>query len=409
VRCCAESVGQLTGGACAIFGHGDIVVPSRTDHNNKENQRVISEAALPNDPHQQLRVQRFLMSLAMYVLACVPQGVSLYNGISPAWVMGTWLVIAVLTNLGFFLLFHTGLNLRLRDPSMTMAQMVAAIAMVLFTQTYAGEARGAHLVVLLIIMVFGCFRLHTRQLLALSLLTIVAYGLTLPLIERIEGERFNLAVEMVLWCSFSAFLPFISVLGGNISELRKKLMSSNAQLQEVLQQVTELATHDELTGVYNRRYLLEMLNHEKNRTDRGGAGFCVCILDLDYFKRINDTYGHSVGDEVLRTFAHTVQPLLRSTDFFARYGGEEFLLFLPQTSLEMAQHCVKRIQDALAEARFAGLPDEVRVTASIGVAQYYLQESVAGLIERADKALYRAKQNGRDRMELAPFHRPILI
>ena len=133
---------------------------------------MISEAALPKDPHQQLRVQRFLMSLAMYVLACVPQGVSLYNGISPAWVMGTWLVIAVLTNLGFFLLFHTGLNLRLRDPSMTMAQMVAAIAMVLFTQTYAGEARGAHLVVLLIIMVFGCFRLHTRQLLALSLLTL---------------------------------------------------------------------------------------------------------------------------------------------------------------------------------------------------------------------------------------------
>ncbi len=370
---------------------------------------MISEAALPKDPHQQLRVQRFLLSLAMYVLTCVPQGVSLYNGISPAWVMGTWLVIAVLTNLGFFLLFHTGLNLRLRDPSMTMAQMVAAIAMVLFTQAYAGEARGAHLVALLIIMVFGSFRLHTRQLLGLSLLTIVAYGLTLPLIERIEGERFNLAVEMVLWCSFSAFLPFISVLGGNISELRNQLMASNAQLQEVLQQVTELATHDELTGVYNRRYLLEMLSHEKDRTDRGGAGFCVCILDLDYFKRINDNYGHLVGDEVLKTFANTVQPLLRSTDFFARYGGEEFLLFLPQTSLEMAQHCVKRIQDALAEARFAGLPDEVRVTASIGVAQYYLQESVAGLIERADKALYRAKQNGRDRMELAPFHRPILI
>jgi diguanylate cyclase (GGDEF)-like protein len=349
------------------------------------------------------------MSVAMYVLACGPQGVSLYNGISPSWVMLVWAVISVLTNLGFFLLFHFGLNLRFRDPSLTMAQMVAAIAMVLFTQTYAGEARGAYLVVLLIITVFGCFKLHTRQLLVLSLLTIAAYGLTLPLIQRIDGERFNLAVEMVLWCSFSAFLPFISILGGNISDLRKKLMASNVQLQEVLQQVTELATHDELTGVYNRRYLLEMLHHEKNRTDRGGAGFCVCILDLDYFKRINDTYGHSVGDEVLRTFANTVQPLLRSTDFFARYGGEEFLLFLPQTSLEMAQHCIKRIQDALAEVSFEGMPANVRVTASIGVAQYYLQETVPALIERADKALYRAKQNGRNRMELAPFHRPILI
>jgi diguanylate cyclase len=370
---------------------------------------VISEAALPKDSQQQLRMRRFLMSLAMYVLAAVPQGVSLYNGISPAWVMQVWTVIAVLTNLGFYLLFRSGLNLRFREPSLTMPQMLAAIAMVLFTQIYAGEARGAYLVVLMIIMVFGSFRLNTRQLLVLSLLTIVAYALTQPLIQRVSGERFDLGVEMVLWCSFSAFLPFISVLGGNISDLRKKLMASNAQLQEVLQQVTELATHDELTGVYNRRYLLEMLHHEKNRTDRGGAGFCVCILDLDHFKRINDSYGHPVGDEVLKTFANTVQPLLRSTDFFARYGGEEFLLFLPQTSLEMAQHCVKRIQDALVEASFEGMPAGGRVTASIGVAQYYLQETVPALIERADKALYRAKQNGRNRMELAPFHRPILI
>ncbi|MEK1906920.1 MAG: GGDEF domain-containing protein [Pseudomonas sp.] len=361
---------------------------------------------MPQDEQQQLRIRRFMMSVAMYVLAAVPQGVSLYAGVSPSWVMPTWVAMALVTNLCFYLLFRFNLNLRFKDPSLTIAQMLAAIAMVLFTQVYAGQGRGAYLVVLLIIMVFGTFKLHTRQLLALSLLTIGAYAATLPLIRWLEGERFNLAVEMILWCSFSAFLPFISILGGNISELRKKLMASNAQLQEVLQQVTELATHDELTGAYNRRYLLEMLSHEKNRTDRGGGGFCVCLFDLDHFKRVNDNYGHPAGDTVLKTFAATVEPLLRSTDFFARYGGEEFLLFLPQTSLEMAQHCIKRIQDALADASFEGFEADFRVTASIGVAQYYLQESVPMLIERADKALYRAKQNGRNRMELAAFARP---
>jgi diguanylate cyclase (GGDEF)-like protein len=371
-------------------------------------QHVSPQAALSKDSQQQLRIRRFMMSVAMYLLTGVPQAVSLYHDISPSWVMLLWAGIAVVTNLGFYLLFHFGLNLRFRDPSMTLLQMIAAITLVLFTQLYAGEARGAYLVVLLIIMVFGSFKLHTRQLLWLSLATVAAYSMTLPLIERIEGERFNLGVEMVLWCSFSAFLPSVSVLGGSISGLRKKLMISNAQLQEVLQQVTQLATHDELTGVYNRRYLLEMLHHEKNRTDRGGAGFCVCIFDLDYFKRINDTYGHPVGDEVLKAFASLVQPLLRSTDFFARYGGEEFLLFMPQTSLEMAQHCIERIQESLAAASFAGMPAEARVTVSVGIAQYYLQELVPGLIERADKALYRAKQNGRNRLELAPFHRPIL-
>ncbi|MGL4319118.1 MAG: GGDEF domain-containing protein [Pseudomonas sp.] len=364
---------------------------------------------MSQDLQQQLRIRRFMMSVAMYVLAAVPQAVSLYSGVSPGWVMLTWVLIAVVTNLGFYLLFRYNHNLRFKDPSLTIAQMLAAIAMVLFTQVYAGQGRGAYLVVLLIIMVFGTFKLHTRQLLILSLLTIAAYAATLPLIRLIEGERFNLAVEMILWCSFSTFLPFISVLGGNISDLRTKLMASNAQLQEVLQQVTELATHDELTGAYNRRYLLEMLNHEKNRTDRGGGGFCVCLFDLDHFKRVNDNHGHPAGDTVLKTFAATIEPLLRNTDFFARYGGEEFLLFLPQTSLEMAQHCIKRIQDALAETCYEGFAADFRVSASVGVAQYYLQETVPGLIERADKALYRAKQNGRNRMELAAFARPLLI
>ncbi|MWV16864.1 diguanylate cyclase [Pseudomonas sp. L-22-4S-12] len=364
---------------------------------------------MPDVSHQQLRIQRFFMSLVMYVLSAVPQALSLYNGISPAWVMLVWAIYAVLGNLAFYLAFRSRFNLRFRDPSLTLAQMLMAIALVLFTQVYAGQARGAYLVVLLIIMVFGCFKLHTRQLLALSLLTILAYGLTLPLIRAIEGARFNLAVEIILWCSFSTFLPFISILGGSISDLRKQLMASNAQLQTVLQQVTELATHDELTGAYNRRYLLEMLGHEKNRTDRGGGGFCVCLFDLDHFKQVNDRHGHPAGDTVLKTFAGTVQPLLRSTDFFARYGGEEFLLFLPQTSLDMAQHCIKRIQAALGSVDYAGLPAGFRITASIGVAQYYLQEDIAGLIARADKALYRAKQNGRDRLELAPLARPVPI
>lgn len=351
---------------------------------------------------QRLRMRRFFLSVVMYLLAAIPQIASLYSGISPAWVLQTWALLSALALLMFYLAFRTEFNLRFRDPSLTSAQMLVAIAMVLFTQTYAGEARGAYLVVLSIILMFGSFKLHTRQLLNISLLTILCYALTLPLIERVEGPRFNLAAELVLWCSFSIYLPFIAVLGGYISALRRKLVMSNAKLQEVLQQVTELASHDELTGLYNRRYLLEMLNHEKNRTDRGGGSFCVCLLDIDHFKRVNDGLGHAVGDEVLKTFAQIVESTLRSTDFFGRYGGEEFLLFLPQTSQSMAQYCVQRIQTALLQAQYAGVPAEWQITASVGLAQYGLPESVAELIQRADKALYQAKAEGRDRLVVAP-------
>lgn len=351
---------------------------------------------------QQLRVRRFLMGVAMYVLAAIPQAASLYSGISPAWVMLLWFAISATVLSLFYVAFRSGFNLRFKDPSLTSAQMLVAITLVLFTQIYAGEARGAYLVVLSIILMFGSFKLHTRQLVHISLLTILCYALTLPLIERVEGERFNLAAQMILWSSFSIYLPFISVLGGNISALRKKLVKSNAQLQEVLQQVTELATHDELTGLYNRRYLLDMLAHEKNRTDRGGGIFCVCVLDIDHFKRVNDSLGHQVGDEVLKTFSRSIERVLRSTDFLGRYGGEEFLLFLPQTSQAMAQHCVQRIQTALAQTRYEGLPADFSITASIGLAQYSLQESIDELIGRADKALYRAKNEGRNRLVLAP-------
>lgn len=359
-------------------------------------QAEVSEFSL-----QQLRIRRFLMGVAMYVLACVPQAISLYGGISPGWVMQVWALASLLLLLGFYLAFRLNYNLRFKDPSLTVAQMTVAIVLVLLTQVYAGPARGAYLVVLGIIIMFGCFKLYTRELLTISLLTMFCYGLTLPLIWRVEGESFNLAVELTLWLSFSVFLPFIAVLGGNISGLRKKLVTSNAQLQEVLKQVTELATHDELTGLYNRRYILEMLKHEKNRADRGGGGFCVCLLDLDHFKAVNDRLGHQAGDQVLKIFARSIEPVLRSTDLFARFGGEEFLLFLPQTLPDKAQRCVQRIRTALVEARYEGLPDGFRVTASIGVAYYEPEESIAALIERVDKALYQAKHNGRDRMEMA--------
>jgi diguanylate cyclase (GGDEF)-like protein len=360
---------------------------------------------VPEISLQQLRIRRFLMGVAMYVLACVPQAIAVYGGISPGWVMQAWAIVSVFALFAFYLAFRFDFNLRFDDPSLTVAQMAVAIVLVLFTQVYAGPARGAYLVVLAIIIMFGSFKLYTRQLLTITLLTMLCYGLTLPVIRQIEGERFNLAVELTLWFSFSAFLPFIAMLGGNISSLRKKLLTSNAHLQEVLKQVTELATRDELTGLYNRRYLLEMLKHEKNRADRGGGGFCVCLLDLDHFKAVNDRLGHQAGDQVLKVFARSIEPVLRSTDLFARFGGEEFLLFLPQTEPDKARRCVQRIRTALAEAKYEGLPDGFRVTASIGVAYYEPEESITALLERVDKALYQAKHNGRDRMEMAAASR----
>lgn len=351
---------------------------------------------------QRLRMQRFLLSVAMYVLSLVPLSLSVYHGYTPAWVVGVWLVLSVVCNLGFYLAIRSGFNLRFRDPSLTLAQMIAAISLVLFAQMFGGPVRGAYLVVLMIIIVFGCLRLHPRQLLWVGTLTALAYGSTLPLVKMLDRERFNAPVELVFWCSFLIYLPCTAALGGHISQLRKRVMDSNTQLQAALEQVTELATRDELTGLPNRRYLMERLVQEKNRVDRGGRGFTICLLDLDHFKRVNDCYGHSAGDLVLREFADCVQPLLRNTDLLARYGGEEFLLLLPESTPETAQLCLARLQDELTRQAFGSLPTDLRITTSAGVAYYGAPESLASLIDRADQALYLAKEAGRNRIEFAP-------
>ncbi|WP_444816717.1 GGDEF domain-containing protein [Stutzerimonas frequens] len=355
-----------------------------------------------NDPAQKLRIKRFSLSVFMYALCAVPLCMAVYFGFSPARVVIHWAVISMLGNGGFYLVFRLGYNKRFKDASLTTAQMLLAIALILYTQIYAGPVRGAYLLGLMIVVVFGCFKLRTRQLLLMSVISSVLYAATLPIIYSIEGERFDWAAELILWATFTAFLPFLSILTGVISNLRRELAASGTKLQEALATVTELATRDELTGAYNRRWLMDMLERERSRADRGGEAFCICLADLDHFKRVNDTHGHSAGDTVLKSFAATAMQLLRGSDVLARYGGEEFLLFLPQASLESAGCCVDRLRKRLAATPFEGLPSDLRITLSAGVTRYRPGEDIAVLIDRADQALYRAKLGGRDRVELAP-------
>jgi diguanylate cyclase (GGDEF)-like protein len=169
------------------------------------------------------------------------------------------------------------------------------------------------------------------------------------------------------------------------------------KLEQALRIINELAIRDELTGTHNRRHLLELIDHEKERSARFGGLFCLCLLDIDYFKRINDTYGHPAGDTVLREFAAAVHGQIRDSDAFGRYGGEEFLLMLPETSLAEAAILAERVRAVTEKLGFTDLPG-LAITVSIGIAEFHPHESVAQTIARTDEALYLAKSNGRNRV-----------
>jgi len=161
------------------------------------------------------------------------------------------------------------------------------------------------------------------------------------------------------------------------------------------------ALTDPLTGVFNRRTFLDLSNKEAARARRRGSLTSVLMIDIDHFKRINDSHGHAVGDQVIKALAETATKSLRPTDILARYGGEEFCVTLPETDPELAHRIAERLRSALEQRVVTADGVEVRFTISIGVATFATGLSVSAAMARADQALYRAKQNGRNRVEIA--------
>jgi diguanylate cyclase (GGDEF)-like protein len=169
-------------------------------------------------------------------------------------------------------------------------------------------------------------------------------------------------------------------------------------------EATRASTIDQMTGVWNYRYLLTSLNREVERAHRFDRSLSVLMLDLDHFKRVNDAHGHQRGDAVLREFATRVQAEIREVDTLARYGGEEFAVVLPETTAAGAQNLADRICSAIRSRPFTTDEDDVpiAVTVSIGGAVYPEQGgSSRELVQAADRALYSAKASGRDRWSMA--------
>ncbi|MHB1048154.1 MAG: GGDEF domain-containing protein [Thermoanaerobaculia bacterium] len=180
----------------------------------------------------------------------------------------------------------------------------------------------------------------------------------------------------------------------------RELERALARLHAANEVIEKLARTDSLTLLANRRGLEEAIAHERDRAERTGEPLSVVALDLDLFKRVNDTWGHGVGDRLLSAVGEALRVGVRPYDVAARVGGEEFLLVLPATSRERAADVAERLRTRVAQLAVEGLPE--RVTASAGVAEHSRRETTEALLARADAALYEAKRLGRNRVVLAP-------
>ncbi len=174
------------------------------------------------------------------------------------------------------------------------------------------------------------------------------------------------------------------------------------RLVDVQKLLADYSIKDALTNIFNRRYFDQQLQQSFDRARRfTDEHFALVMLDLDHFKQINDTYGHDVGDKVLVEAAQRLQNLVRRNDVFARYGGEEFVILLARTSLNEARPLAERLRQCISEKPFVYGEISIDVTVSLGLADYQAKDPVSHLVKRVDNALYRAKINGRDRVESA--------
>lgn len=368
-----------------------------------------------NDPVLRRRLQRQAMGLASYLMFLLP----LAYAVSQGWMDIGWaglaalVAVAMAVNLGFFVAIRRGWSARLADPSLTFAQILVAMLLALVMIHFSGQVRTLLLTLFVASLFFGVFGLSQRRFLLLSACAVGGY-LALAVWDtrgvawadptvRMEGLRLLTLAMILLW---------LSLLGSYVAGLRAQLEQRNTALDIALARLKQLVSHDELTGVFNRRHLMDVMGREKERAERFGHVFSLCLVDLDHFKQVNDRYGHGVGDEVLKAFAARMLGCARRIDWlgrqgpsdgsdnaFGRFGGEEFLLVLPHTSLAGARRCVERLRSQVLEESIQTTAGPLQLGFSAGVTECRPGETVAETLARADAALYRAKDSGRNRTE----------
>jgi diguanylate cyclase len=325
-----------------------------------------------------------------------------HAGAIPASIGPVYAACGLFTVMCSIALSESGFTERFKDHYFTAPQALANMTIMLAFTYVAPEVGVMFLCTLFVVFNFSSLRSTPLQ--TAIIWTAMALGLAglflltdkpISIPHETYLERFATMSVFILSIGRCMFLGIFS------SSMREKLYKSGIALKEAYKRIEELAELDELTGSFNRRSIMRTLDEEISRAHRARASCSIALIDLDWFKLINDTYGHPTGDEVLRTFAITVFANIRNIDRFGRFGGEEFLLVLPDTPHDTAMRILDRLRAIIAELDWSAFSPGMRVTLSAGIATLRPHETPETFLARADGALYEAKARGRNRIASA--------
>ena len=321
-----------------------------------------------------------------------------HAGTVPAIIGPAFAACGLVSVTGYILLSESGFTERFKDHYFVVPQSIISMIILLVFTYIAPEVGAMFLCTLFVVFAFSSLRstpwqttvVWTAMALGLAALFLLTdKPISLP--HETYLERFATMTVFILTIGRCMFIGIFS------SAMRESLYKSGLALKEANRRIEELAELDDLTGSLNRRCIMSFLDDEIARAARANIRCSIALIDLDWFKRINDTYGHPTGDEVLRTFAITVFANIRGVDRFGRYGGEEFLLVLPDTPHEVAVRMLERLRSITSELDWSAFLPGMRVTFSAGIATLTASDTADTFLARADSALYKAKAQGRNR------------
>jgi diguanylate cyclase (GGDEF)-like protein len=265
----------------------------------------------------------------------------------------------------------------------------------LFVLYRAPDTRLAFTAFFFVALMFGMLRCSGTKLAVLGLVSLASFAVVIWRRYSDNHDAEMLRLDTLQFVVIAITFPWFVFIGGRVKQLRRDLLEVSVKLEDIEEQ----ARHDDLTGVYNRRALTVAMEESKQRANASGEPLSICVIDLDLFKRYNDEFDHLTGDRVLQTFAQVARDGLRSTDVFGRYGGDEFVQILPHTALAGAMLDAERLRNRISTLEIPFAPSMGPLTVSVGVAQYRPGETIVQTFARADGALYKAKQLGRNRVE----------
>ncbi len=347
---------------------------------------------------QGVRLRRFYLAGAAYGVGVPMLLIANVLGLVALAPVIEIVALMAFANAVVYALLRSGVNERFTDPSLTWLQIVLAIFVLMVCVYHFDKERGVALMMCLVILAFGSFRFTTREFFTASGVVLAGYAAVINLLMWLKPEVIDVPLEAFRWAALAFVLPCFSLVGGRISDLRRSLRRINDELTSALAMIQRMATHDALTSLPNRAVFNETLVHAIGQAQRHGRSAALFFLDVDRFKNINDTLGHSVGDRVLQEVARRLTGAVRSCDLVARLGGDEFVLLVEdfREASDLADIADKILASLRPTVTIEG--QELALSASIGICTYPADgQDAQTLVSNADIAMYRAKDQGRNR------------